>query len=316
LIEAINTIDFYYENLNPTEIDGLIKNAGRVSHIMRNIIQGYVNANFPEILNLDNTAGQIEGQCRLIRSNLRQSKDVKQPLIASLKLAKFIKNTLAEGFFKSKSFPIEKLDSLRTWADSLNKYFQKADELINKAIFEISAEVSDKNVGGYGSTPDFSSFSPNLLDGADEEIEKAFDYEKYFDEKLVDTDKNLVQYKQILVTLGSYVSNTSHWVQDEVSDLTETPRYAELANKIINTAGNIENQGRAIVAETARNEPNQGNLKNACENSIKGAFALTALLQDRDFPKDRTDLVNKKAKLIGERIIVSIKKVIKKGYKD
>jgi hypothetical protein len=300
---------FYYEKIQVKVVDELTSNAGKIGHILRNFCQGYVNVNFPEILSLDNISGQIEGQCRTIRGNLKLGTDIKPTILTCARLTRFIKKIVTEDFFKNSSFDPNKLNHIRKWVDEMQSHFEKIDELVNIAILEVSKELFQD--GFIAKSAEF----PKEFEKPGKEILNEFEYEKNFDEKIVDFEKSLELYKSTLGCLGGLISNISHSIQDEVSENIQTASLNEVANKIIALAGDIENQGRAIVAESVANRPNVTNINKYCDNSNNQVNAMKDFVKGKDYPKEKIDKVLANAGLIQTRIVESVRKVIQKGFK-
>ena len=306
---------YYYDKLNVGSVDLLIENTGRISHVIRNLTQGYVTIDYPEILTLDNIAGQIEAQCRAIRGNLKERIDIKSNIFTTAKLARFMKNIISVEFYKKDTIDAVRLGNARKWVDSIISHITTVDNCVNKSILSSSQDLF--------SMIEFSDFVPSPggdaqpdIDKADIEIAKEFDYEKNFDEKQVDVDKNVDKYRLILANLGSYMANLSHFIQDEVSDWINTSPENTVANQVINTAGQIENAGRQIIEQATVKILNQGNTNKSIENANANVNTLKDFVKDKKFPQDNIKRLLDHARIIQERVIVQIKKLIQKGYSN
>ena len=306
---------YYYDKLNVGSVDLLIENTGRISHVIRNLTQGYVTIDYPEILTLDNIAGQIEAQCRAIRGNLKERIDIKSNIFTIAKLARFMKNIISVEFYKKDTIDAVRLGNARKWVDSIISHITTVDNCVNKSILSSSQDLF--------SMIEFSDVVPSPggdaqpdIDKADIEIAKEFDYEKNFDEKQVDVDKNVDKYRLILANLGSYMANLSHFIQDEVSDWINTSPENTVANQVINTAGQIENAGRQIIEQATVKILNQGNTNKSIENANANVNTLKDFVKDKKFPQDNIKRLLDHARIIQERVIVQIKKLIQKGYSN
>ena len=306
---------YYYDKLNVGSVDLLIENTGRISHVIRNLTQGYVTIDYPEILTLDNIAGQIEAQCRAIRGNLKERIDIKSNIFTTAKLARFMKNIISVEFYKKDTIDAVRLGNARKWVDSIISHITTVDNCVNKSILSSSQDLF--------SMIEFSDVVPSPggdaqpdIDKADIEIAKEFDYEKNFDEKQVDVDKNVDKYRLILANLGSYMANLSHFIQDEVSDWINTSPENTVANQVINTAGQIENAGRQIIEQATVKILNQGNTNKSIENANANVNTLKDFVKDKKFPQDNIKRLLDHARIIQERVIVQIKKLIQKGYSN
>lgn len=300
---------FYFDKLNLPLMDELTSNAGRIGHILRNYCQGYVNVNFPEILTLDNIAGQVEGQCRAIRGLLKNGGDLKPNILACARLSRFMKKIVAEDFFKHPSFESQKLDIIRGWVDNLQNIVKEIDNNVNNAILSVSQDIF-----GESSPRDEATRISERTDIPISDLKKEFNFDT-FDEKCVEAEKTLEQFKNTLHQLGSFTSNLSHKMQDEVSDYINTPQLKDIANKIIGLAGDIENQGRAISAEASAPNPNVVNIGKYCDNTCNQIIAIKDFLKGKEFPKERVEEILIIAGIIQGRVIEDIRKVVAKGFK-
>jgi hypothetical protein len=58
-----------------------------------------------------------------------------------------------------------------------------------------------------------------------------------------------------MTDLGMYMTNDAHQLQEDVSEFINCPLRKESANKVINQAGQIENEGRAIIKNVVLKSP-------------------------------------------------------------
>lgn len=248
----------YYQKYlkKDSEFEKLIEDAGRCCHQVRNYTQGYVNLNHPEIQTIDNISGQMEGQLRVLKSNLHQNVEMKPVIITCAKLSNFNKKMISKGVFADE-FEIKEQQKFKNITALINttlNIIQHIDYKINLAIIEMSQELFSSNVKSI----DDYKIEHKCTEKANYEINVEDEFKAEFDESTEEVESDP---KKLLSKIGFKLSNNSHFIQEQVADFIQILVFKDTANKIIQLAGEIENQGRAIIAEGVISKDNI-NIKN------------------------------------------------------
>lgn len=308
-------MSYYYEMLNKDTVELLADEIGKTAHLVRNYCQGYVNLNYPEILTLDNIAGQIEAQSRQIKGKMMIKAEIKPIIILIAKSAVFLKKITTIEFFNSK-YPQEKIETIRLYLSNMSSLIENMDSEVNNSIIKLSEEIFTGNVKSVSinklETPlGYASGNENNIDTS--YIDKEFLYIVNFDKKTIDTEKNITSFKTIIEKLGCFLTNNSHRTQDVVADYIDTEPYKTSANMIINLSGTIENQGRIMIAECNANM-NIDAIKKALKVSTDNIISLKNYVNGKEFTiADKFEDLNDLLK-ITEDIHNSINLVLEKGY--
>jgi hypothetical protein len=264
-------MSFYHTYLNKLEIEKLIDNAGKCCHQIRNYTQGYVNATHPEIQTIDNICGQLEGQCRALKSNLVQNVDLKPTLVTCARLSNFLKKISSVEVFADKDFENSEQDKLETILLLINSninILQQIDFQVNLSIIKMSQDLfNNRNKSNFvvNEIPYKNIYEINI-----EEIFKADCLAE-----IISTNSES-EMKKILSLIGFKLSNNSHSIQEKVAEYIQSPAFKDVANKIIQVAGEIENQGRAIIAESVTSKDNY-NFKNLTKLLVNSNNSISQL---------------------------------------
>jgi hypothetical protein len=291
-----------YEHIDSEKCNESARMAGRAAHMCRNYLQGFTNLEHPELQAVDGLMGQIEGQFRTLRSNLTERKDVKPQIKLIAKSGRFILKILDPAFIEDSVLGSSDLTELRELAEMVNQLTLCIDQEINIAILKESSKLFKIDL------PKIATNSPNLpnvlstFDSAVPETLKKPDQKFSPDER-----------KANILKLSSMLSNRAHSIQDIVAEHIQNPTQKDHANHIINLAGAIENESRAIIAHF-NSQPNP-NLQNVQKNMAGISDSVTKI---RQFVEIDTFLIKSKKDPVvtvceAEQAIVEILKVVLAG---
>jgi len=272
----------FYEYMDPDICNEQALQAGRAAHVCRNYVQGFTNLGHPEFLTIDGLMGQIEGQFRVIRSHLIDRKDIKPQIKLIARSSRFVQKILKASFIDDNALSENDLDELRDLTGIVNQLILRIDQEINAAILKESSSLFNIEL------PKIKIENPPLPDVLAQ-------FNSGISEALVRTEEkfNNCEKKSKAVTFSKMMSNKAHSTQDLVAEHIQQPIEKDHANQIINLAGGIENESRAIIAQfNSQPTPNiqniQKNIASACDLVTK----IRQLAEAQNFAiKDKTSSI-------------------------
>jgi hypothetical protein len=239
---------YYYSYLNLENIRSLAKTAGRCGHEIRNITAGYARIDLPEIQIIDNLSGQIEGIMREISAHLENCWDIKPLLRNSSRPAACLSKLINEGLAETmmNNVPKELIDRIKKSLKYELCLIKEIDDLVNQAILLESKD-------------NFSNFKiePENIEVIIKDIENEFfpnidNFDNFkFKEQITYIDFISVNKK-----LSKYMGNFAHEIQNMCSKYNHKAPDNGYTNKIVNLAGQIEDNSRAVQDAIINHNPN------------------------------------------------------------
>ena len=300
-------MSYYYDKLNTESIESLTLNCGIVLHSIRNHIQGFVQLENPEILSIDTFSGNLEGQCRQIRQIMQNRDDIKPTIIRCAKVIIFMKKIISENFFcVENNLNSSKIEILRDYFDYLTNSFDSIDQEVNRAIMNITNPIFNRKIE-IDVNFKKSNVEYEIIKNKEEDFLNLINKIKF------DSEKTLEEFKLNLSSYGFNLTNKSHELQDDVVKYLGGDKLIDFANKIIQLAGDIENQGRAVISESTMKKINDKKIINNCTAVNK---SLSLIKENINLNKklifNVDELINKVDR-IGS-LTIELDKFLNKGY--
>lgn len=266
---------FYSEIIDKAHVIELSTNIGRACHAMRNFTQGAVSLEHPEILSLDNIAGQLEGQARAIRSHLLVEWEIKHLIKNVFRSSHFLKKIFAGEFFNDNFFSSDVTKMIRDCIEVVITNIRKIDREVNIAILKQSSDI-------------FIESMPAIPEISDTRVLNA-EFAKWFSPDAAQLATTAAAKSDInafctdSIKIWSLISNKAHSVQDVVSDYLNKQPCCDQANEIVNQAGNVENSARAAICEFVGNRDRiNGNAIKDHTNNIRNIITTIRDLIGKD----------------------------------
>lgn len=272
-----------YNHIDLEKCNEQARQAGRAAHICRNYLQGFINLEHPELQTVDGLMGQIEGQFRTIRSNLVERKDIKPQIKLIARSSRFIQKILEPSFIEDSALSADDINELRDLACIVHKLILCIDQEINTAILKESSSLFKIEL------PKLSINDPKMPAVLTQFECSAPEAQAETNQKLATSER-----KAQAIKLSKMMSNRAHSAQDLVAEHIQNATEKDHANQIINLAGGIENESRAIIAQfNSQSSPNIQNI----HKHINTTCDLVSKI--RQFVEAETFLIkNKKAALV------------------
>ena len=232
---------YYYDHLDLEKLSAAIVRAGRAGHQIRNYAHSLLTFGYPEIAVVDETAGGVEGLCRQMRAQIETKVDIKYILREAVKTTVFMRGLVAKG-------PPEYIDpadkvtftEVLSLTDLMISSFREADSRVNWGI------MRDTQIcfGDAAPSADIKIFASNPAAVA--KLESEFRVENSQFLKFESPAPSYDLFKAANMKLGRLLCNKAHQIQDVASVHNESKRAKEHARKVIQVAGQIENQSREV----------------------------------------------------------------------
>ncbi|KAJ9444157.1 hypothetical protein DIPPA_15084 [Diplonema papillatum] len=276
---------FYELSNQAAEVESLLLECGRAAHMLRNYVQGYNSLCHPELKTCDNLAGQLEGVLRTASAHLKEGKEVKQFLPPLAKSATFLSRIFDEGFFADAGVDEETVTNIRHLVASVRDSAHRIDAVLNLAILRQSASL-------FGGGAEMN-FSPPVYT-ASAVVSELFDPPMKSHERCADTaDVSTADLRGWMAALGCHLSNKAHAMQEVMSVHIIDAATKDVANQVINIAGQAENDGRALVARY-REESLAGDKTAKLLGQLDDKFiSLGSLSKDPRCPQSEGDALTK-----------------------
>ena len=238
------------EFINYDRCQDLATKMGRACHLLKAKCQGRTYLPHPELYSIDVISGEIEGQVRGFRGNLKMNWEVKGYLFNIVKSAYFMQKILKPDFFGDKKISKETLSELRDITAFIADCAKALDREITIAFVNQSNEMTEDLC---------AQIQPILV----KEISQVnFDYSTELQQiQKKETDKS-EQIKICVLRLAEFMGNKAHENQEQVTEFVHTTGLKDFANEIINMNGEIENKSRETIGYIReRKDANSDDLK-------------------------------------------------------
>lgn len=257
---------FYTLSDTPAVMDVAVE-AGRAAHMVRNVLQGYVDLRYPEAATSDNLCGGMEGVLRQMRSALREGREIKPMVTQCAKTTTFLIKVAAT--WEDPAVCAERRSQVRELLAVVLRCLKHIDQEVNNAITASSAAM-------FGETTEHNP-QTHTASGL---VAKAFTsqaakeaYERGGSAKGSD------ERGRALVELGYCLSNTAHLVQDQCSADLMNPsvQVKQGCQEVVGLAGKAENEARALItlATIHKEGPPPGPYKKHLEGIEKHILGIT-----------------------------------------
>ena len=230
---------YYYPFLDINNFKNLTETVGRCAHEIRNFAAGYSKIEYPEIQIIDNLSGQIEGIMRDIIGYTENMWDIKPLIRNSIRPTMCLSKLINEGISEIiiQNIPIESLKKQRKILVFQSNCLKEMDEMLNKAIIEES-----KN--------NFGKFNFEVIDTKQiiNEIYKEFNWNGDIKKFKIEAEVqlNLQKFNELNIFISKYMCNYAHEIQNLCAFYIHKAPENTFINKIINIAGQIEDNSRKI----------------------------------------------------------------------
>eukprot|EP01063_Lacrimia_lanifica_P032577 TRINITY_DN558_c0_g1_i2.p1 TRINITY_DN558_c0_g1~~TRINITY_DN558_c0_g1_i2.p1 ORF type:complete len:304 (+),score=92.69 TRINITY_DN558_c0_g1_i2:26-937(+) len=268
-------MDVYYgREADMAALETVALEAGRAAHMARSACMGFATLGHPHVVSAEALLGQIEGQLRAIRAHLHDGKDAKPLLLTTGRGVAFVDGLFKEGCTPDDGFPAPRVEAIRRSVSVLRQGVVHMDQTINHAILAASSTA-------LGTAPTAGVAAPERQEAAsvrDAFLPSAFpcaEEQKWCTESGCRSGRH-----QAAISYGERLAAAAHATQDVVSWALLDPGVKDAANQITNVAGQIENDGRAMinVATQQFRAFNEGAMNNHAKNVDNHVATLRTLL--------------------------------------
>ncbi|KRX01965.1 hypothetical protein PPERSA_07610 [Pseudocohnilembus persalinus] len=250
----------FQEQIKYTEI------IGNLSHDARNILALKKRLEFPELAMIDTAVATIEGQAREVI--IIFERDQNNALMRAKEILRSI--------YRNVSFLLKSLENMKDLDyQSLEKtYFEQLKENLNTQLKLITHIDTGLNSIYCNFVQNLSNFQKDQT--PDPALTKMtslmnFAIQPNYKEKQANLDN--------LIAFTRDICNRAHHMQSKVCPLQSIEKNKEAANQVINQAGQIENQTRAMLASFDKDKQNFAQIANVVTNQNKALGVQIANLK-------------------------------------
>lgn len=226
---------------------------GRAGHQLKSICQNFVGLSHPEMLTIDNIAGNIEGEARNLKAHLVANWEIRYITTAIARGSTFLNRISSPDFFKDSTIKPEVLAKIQSLASLIVQATKSIETQLMIAQIKHSQSVfGSDSMFPVPQVPAVDMAPLSKFGVAPSELPSAKGSNP----------------KEMAEATGEYLANLAHITQETVDNYVNHETLKPLANKIINLSGAVENEARACITHSRKAPKLDANgVKKAIENA-------------------------------------------------
>lgn len=290
----------YYSHLNTAFIAEKALLVRDIAHDMKNIYQGQIKKEIPQIETLNQQLGQIENQVDKILIKIPNKKDIGKHVLKVSRKVKFLDSLVKNDIFPEieELITSERLQKFTKFTNLMVYLDNLIDQEFKRASFEANKDESNQD----------NKLAPVItpIDHLEEEIAefiKSWNHKVDLEESKLKEKVTLDKFNAINLQMMRELSNNSHKMQNIVTADRGASPNRKLANKINNAAGQAENEARNMqetaVKDTIKEKGNlekrvkklQNDYQNQADNMNKYLFKVSEKIRKYEDESKKNELL-------------------------